>query len=132
MRTNSRAPAYNSAMTSLVETLLALEMKLTEPEIRGSGALAEIIADDFMEFGGSGHIYNKQYAIAVMRNHAPRVFSFEGFEVRELAADVALATYRVQSQSTEGTGGRVSLRSSIWVNRGGRWQVTFHQATMIN
>jgi hypothetical protein len=118
-------------MTSLAERLLALEKKLMDPEVRRGDATAELISEDFIEFGGSGQIYNKRDAIAMMRHHAPRIFALENFEVRELAPNVVLATYKVQSQSADGSAGRISMRSSIWVNTGGQWQVTFHQATMV-
>jgi hypothetical protein len=68
----------------------------------------------------------------MMRRHAPRIFAFEEFNVRELAPSVVLVTYQVQSQATEEGPGRLSVRSSIWVQREGKWQVTFHQATMLN
>jgi len=102
-----------------------------DAEVRRTGLAAELISDDFAEFGGNGRIFNKSDALAMMRHHAPRVFALEEFNVRELTAGVALVTYRVQSQAVEGGPGRVSVRSSIWVKREGKWQVTFHQATMV-
>jgi hypothetical protein len=53
----------------------------------------------------------------------------EEFNVRELSPDIALVTYRVRSQGSGGAPGRLSARSSIWVQRDGKWRVTFHQAT---
>jgi hypothetical protein len=111
-------------MESLTKILLQLETSLMDPE-------AETIADDFAEFGGNGRIFNKNDALAMMRHHAPRVFALEEFNVRELTPGVALVTYRLQSQSIDGGPGRMSVRSSIWVQREGKWQVTFHQATMV-
>jgi hypothetical protein len=55
----------------------------------------------------------------------------EEFNVRELSPNIVLVTYRVRSQGFGGAPGRFSARSSIWVQRNGKWQVTFHQATMI-
>lgn len=118
-------------MASLSQTLLELETRLMDPEVRRNGTAAEMIADDFVEFGGNGRIFNKNDAIAMMRHHAPRVFAMEEFNVRELTNGVALVTYRVQSQAIDGGPGRVSVRSSIWVQSDGKWQVTFHQATMV-
>ncbi len=118
-------------MASPTQTLLDLEKRLMDPEVRRGDAAAELIADDFMEFAGNGRIFNKADALVVMRRHAPRILAMEEFSVRELSPVIALATYRVRSQGNAGSPGRVSVRSSIWVQRNGKWQVTFHQATLV-
>jgi hypothetical protein len=118
-------------MASLTQTLLELEKRLMDPEVRCGEEASELIADDFMEFAGNGRIFNKADALAVMRRHAPRISSMEEFSVRELSPTIALATYRVRSRGNAGSPGRVSVRSSIWVQRNGKWQVTFHQATLV-
>lgn len=102
-----------------------------DPRIRRSSEAADMIADDFMEFGASGQMHNKADALAMMRHHAPRIYAFQDFSVRELGDNVALVTYRVQSQEIDGVHGRTSVRSSIWVLRDGKWRVTFHHATML-
>lgn len=118
-------------MVSLEQLLQDLETKLMDPEVRRSEKAAEFIADDFMEFAGNGRVFNKSDALAMMKRHVVRTMAIEEFNVRELAPNVVLVTYRVRSQGFGGTPGRISVRSSIWVQRGGKWQVTFHQATLI-
>jgi hypothetical protein len=118
-------------MTSLEQLLQELETKLMDPEVRRSERAAEFIADDFMEFAGNGRIFNKADALAMMKRHIVRTMAIEEFNVRELSPDVVLVTYRVRSQGFGGTPGRLSVRSSIWVQHSGKWQVTFHQATLI-
>lgn len=119
-------------METLNSILHALETQLMDPEVRRGSGAAELIADDFTEFGGNGRIYNKGDALAMMRLHSPRVFALEEFSVRELGPQVALVTYRLQSEAANGGPGRMSARSSIWVQRDGKWQVTFHQVTMLS
>src|SRR6267154_1170002 len=115
-------------MLSIEQMLLDLETKLMDPEVRRSEKAAEFIADDFMEFAGNGRgVFNKADALAMMKRHIVRTMAIEEFNVRELAPNVVLVTYRVRSQGFGGAPGRVSVRSSIWVQRGGKWQVTFHQ-----
>ena len=58
-------------MATLTQILLELETRLMDPEVRRNGTAAEMIADDFMEFGGNGRIFNKNDALAMMRHHAP-------------------------------------------------------------
>jgi hypothetical protein len=118
-------------MPSLEQLLLEYETKLMDPEVRRSDKAAEFIADDFTEFGSNGHIFNRADALAMMRRHVVRTLKIEEFHVRELSPDIVLATYRVRSQGFGGASGRLSARSSIWVKRNHRWQVTFHQVTVI-
>jgi hypothetical protein len=118
-------------MPLLEQLLLDYETRLMDPEVRRSEAAAEFIADDFTEFGSNGHTFNKSDALAMMKRHVVRALKIEEFGVRELSPHIALVTYRVRSQAFGGAPGRLSARSSIWVQRNGKWQVTFHQATVI-
>ncbi len=76
-------------MASPTQTLLDLEKRLMDPEVRRGDAAAELIADDFMEFAGNGRIFNKADALVVMRRHAPRILAMEEFSVRELSPVIA-------------------------------------------
>ena len=118
-------------MPSLTQLLLELEAKLMDPDVRRSDKAPEFLDDDFMEFAGNGRIFNKSDALAVMRRHMPRGFAIEEFNVRELSPTIALVTYRVRTQGIAGAPNRLSVRSSIWVQRDGKWKVTFHQATLV-
>ena len=118
-------------MATLEQLLLEYETKLMDPVVRRSDKAAEFIADDFMEFAGNGRVFNKSDALAMMKRHIVRTLAIEEFNVRQLSPNVVLVTYRVRSQGFGGAPGRVSVRSSIWVHRNGKWQVTFHQATLI-
>lgn len=118
-------------MASLERLLLEYETKLMDPAVRRSAKAAEFIAEDFTEFGSNGNVFNKADALAMMKRHIVRTLKIEEFNIRELSPDIALVTYRVRSQGFGGGPGRLSARSSIWVKRNHKWQVTFHQATLI-
>jgi hypothetical protein len=97
-----------------------LETSLHRHEIRASPERASaLIADDFVEFGKSGKVYDKATVLAQMKREqpGPQVL-VEDFAVRALAPEVVLVTYRTSA-----------LRSSIWVRREGKWQLVFHQGT---
>jgi hypothetical protein len=48
-------------MSSLAEELLELEKKLVDPDLRRTPEkLAPLLGNDFIEFGSSGHAYDKQ------------------------------------------------------------------------
>jgi hypothetical protein len=105
------------------------ETSLHKKEVRNSPqAVAELLADEFVEFGSSGRIFDKAAIIAMLKNEVVDLqVTVENFAVRELAPGVGLVTYLSASQA----GGGRSLRSSIWRLLDGRWQMIFHQGTRI-
>lgn len=118
----------------LVDELLKLETDLHKREIRSSTlALSELLADEFVEFGSSGRIFDKSAIIDALAAEADDLqVSVEDFAVRELAPNVALVTYVVAKPlGRQAAMVRTSLRSSIWQMRDDRWQMIFHQGTRI-
>lgn len=112
---------------NLDRQLLTLEERLLRPEVRRSRSeLEELLADEFVEHGASGRIYDREGTIAMLlAEKAAPAATVRDFSVRLLAAEVALATYRlVRSDETV-----LSLRVSVWIRRGDRWQIAFHQGT---
>jgi len=107
-----------------------LEERLLHPEVRSSGdELCRLLADDFVEFGSSGAIYNKQQIIvSLAREQIMERFTAD-FSVRVLADDVVLLTYRSIKRDPATTEEWHSLRSSIWKLNDALWQMIFHQGT---
>jgi len=108
----------------VTEDLRALEERLLDPEVRRSASLVDkLLADDFVEFGSSGRVYDKPTVIEALQqdpgfDSRPTITEFGA---RELSPSVVLVTYR--------TGETGTLRSSIWRSDGERWQMVFHQGT---
>ena len=114
---------------SLEERILALERKLLDPDVRASSQeLDRLIADDFVEFGNSGRIWNKRDVLSALPTESDVHFTISNFAIRELGPGLVLATYRV-IRSTVESEHRASLRSSIWRFENERWQMAFHQGT---
>ncbi|EUJ29506.1 DUF4440 domain-containing protein [Listeria cornellensis] len=110
---------------SLKTALQQLEEQLLKPEIRSSReALQCILAEDFFEFGSSGRVLYKNESIS--EDGIGEVeMALSDFEIRELAENVVLATYRIFNAAQK----QESLRSSIWKFNDARWQLVFHQGT---
>jgi hypothetical protein len=107
-----------------------MEERLLHPEVRSSGdELSRLLADDFIEFGSSGAIYNKQQIISSLAREQPMEWSIADFSVRVLADDVVLLTYRSTGRDPATAEEWHSLRSSIWKLHDARWQMIFHQGT---
>ena len=107
----------------------ALEEQLLSKDVRGSKkALQSILADEFVEIGRSGRVYNKAQVIeALTRGAALFAPSISEFQVMELADGLFMATY--VSKNT--VNWQVSRRSSIWRKSGTKWQLLFHQGTPV-
>jgi hypothetical protein len=119
-------------MSPLAEKLLELEKKLLDPDLRRTPErLGPLLADDFMEFGSSGHAYDKQRVLFLLRRQIPARLVIEEFRVFEVSASAALVTYRACSESSHMTASHYSLRSSLWMLRGDAWQMMFHQGTNV-
>ena len=114
--------------------LRRLEEELLKPEIRHSpDQVRYLLSDDFVEFGSSGGVFNKQQVIEALEQEGPPDptirLSLVDFIARRLASDVILVTYRIIQEGGPGTRRESRLRSSIWKLIEGRWQMVFHQGT---
>ena len=103
--------------------LLGFELALAACDGAGLAVeLADLIADDFVECGASGRTWDASAVRKMLAGAAQARPTVEGFEIEFLADGVVLATYRITAPT-------VSNRSSVWIRRGGAWQVRFHQGT---
>jgi hypothetical protein len=90
-------------------------------------AMADLLAEEFIEFGSSGRIIDRASVIEAASRQATFQFRIDAFAARPLGERVALTTYRLSAWSESETDARGTLRSSIWVHRAGRWPMVFHQ-----
>lgn len=116
----------------LKSTIYDLETSLLRPEVRLSkDKLNVLLADDFMEFGSSGGIYEKNEILERLPKNSqtsPVEFSVSDFEVKKLDENIVLATFKTDKELTDKSH-VISLRSSIWRKAGDSWQMVFHQGT---
>lgn len=120
-----------SSPLSIDQDFFALEQLLLHPDIRRDRTrLTALIAEDFVEFGAAGLAWTREQVIAGLLEEAPVERVIDDFKARHLADSVVLVTYVCQHRYPEG---RVSssLRSSIWRQQAGGWQMVFHQGTRV-
>ena len=117
--------------SELLEHLQSLEAELLKNPTRSSReGLEKLLSVDFVEFGGSGRIFDRDRMIAsLVKWDGSSVHSIFDFTVLRLAEDAALVTYRLESVSTKGDDLPESLRSSLWIREDDGWVVRFHQGT---
>ena len=114
--------------------LRRLEEELLKPEVRHApDRVGDLLSDDFVEFGSSGNVYNKQQVIEALDEEGPADptirLSLVDFIAQGLAPGVILVTYRTIQEGSPGSRRESRLRSSIWKLTEGRWQMVFHQGT---
>ena len=114
--------------TALTAELRQLEDSILDPAMRADPArMRALLAPEFMEFGASGRVFDRDGIIAVLAAEPTRVArQARGFKVRLVAPGAALTTWRVQRDD-----GIETLRSSVWQQQAdGRWLMVFHQGTL--
>jgi hypothetical protein len=110
----------------LAAHLIELELRLQSPSIRKDAqAIAELLSEDFREFGASGRVWDRAAILAELAAETPYQVTSENFECRLLSSELALLTY-VATNPHRGT-----LRASLWRLEGEKWRVFFHQGTVI-
>ncbi|TMW70737.1 GNAT family N-acetyltransferase [Alteribacter natronophilus] len=112
---------------ALKDELEQLELKLQSPEVRtDAGEIERLLHDDFFEFGSSGVAFTKADCLDPA-GIGVRDFRMSDLECRQLSPDTALVTYRVYDATRD----HRTLRSSVWKKADGRWQMYFHQGTIV-
>lgn len=103
------------------------ELALLDPEVRADPIrVGGLLHDDFIEFGSTGRVYNKEVLLAMLEGEPSSSVTIKDFAVRQLSTDTALVTYLSVGQS-----GQEARRSSVWV-RDDEWRMIFHQGTRIS
>ena len=96
--------------------------------------LEALIAEDYFEVGGSGRIYSRDRVIDTVVDRYDREepaveYEVDDFAVRQIAPSMYLATYTLSQP--DGHERRITRRSTIWTNANDRWQVVYHQGTIV-
>jgi GNAT superfamily N-acetyltransferase len=110
----------------------SLELQLLEPTVRASReALDRLLADDFVEFGSSGRIFDKAQILSELPTQPPLDHTLRDFRVAYHGATEILVTYRITLRDPTVRHGRESLRCSLWRRDDSGWRIVFHQGTPI-
>lgn len=112
------------------ELLIKLERRLMDPTFRKDRArVSELLAEDFREFGSSGRVWSRDDILNPSETPQTALI-VEDFSVKTIVPELAQVTYRTLRKEPGGKP-QAALRSSLWIRRGGKWQMLFHQGTKI-
>ena len=116
---------------SLTKLLREQEEALLDADIRGSELqLGKLLAEEFVEFGSSGVRYDRQSIVGALANAAQNEkLSLTDFNLIAWADGLAAVSYICECHDAKDKLVRRSLRSSLWKEINGKWQIAFHQGT---
>ncbi len=110
-----------------VTEISALEQSLWQADSRfDMNYMEQILHSEFFEFGCSGKRYTRAETLAVPRQEIEATLKDMGMVA--LSSTAVLVTYVSEVDADEL---RVCNRSSVWLYRGGHWQLRFHQGTRV-
>lgn len=119
-------PSFGAQEANKVENVIALERELLDPDVRADALrVAELLHPDFTEIGSSGRQSSRAEIIDAMSNEVSSPVTLDVLELNTIAANTVLLVYR--SERSTGT----ALRSSLWQLNDNRWQLRFHQGTLV-
>jgi hypothetical protein len=88
-----------------------------------------LLAPDFCDIGASGRIYARHEVLAVLegrqRNPYAEAWTTRDHQLRKIADRHYLITYTLQQPT------RTSVRTALWRQTEGGWQMVFHQGTVV-
>lgn len=120
-------------VSRLADTPQALEEELLEPRTRHDRArLLELLAEDFEEVGASGRVFGRDQVLALLMQEKPAEadeLSMEDVQVRQLGTDLVQLRYLSRRRSANGD--RCAQRTSLWRRSEGKWQMLYHQGTLV-
>ncbi|MBL8057684.1 MAG: nuclear transport factor 2 family protein [Anaerolineales bacterium] len=105
-----------------------LEASLWRAETRFDPAwMEQVLAEDFLEIGRSGRVYTRAEILGLPRAPLPVRLPLPDLTIRRLAPEVAQVLYTSVVETDAGPA--YGRRSSLWIRRGRRWVLCFHQGT---
>jgi hypothetical protein len=120
----STKPAQATSDPVADENLVWDAIKRKDPD-----AFASFLADDAIEVEESG-VYDKAGSVKGITEFDASKATLSDFKTVNLDSDAALVTYLVKIP-IKGMNPLGERHSTIWVNRGGKWQAIFHQGTSV-
>ena len=118
-------------MNEIVKIIYELESSLLQQEVRISvEKLNVLIADDFIEYGSSGQIYDKKDILERLPMGQALTYALDDFQCIQLSLDIIQTRFKTERINPDNTK-TIALRTSLWRKSNNNWQIFFHQGTPI-
>lgn len=90
--------------------------------------LNDRIHDEFIEFGKSGQVFDKDSIVEYLNNlDTDRDIEILSFKIKNIKEDLIIANYVSYEKEIE----IKALRTSIWKKESSDWKLYFHQGTVV-
>ena len=110
------------------QEILYLENQLLQLAVREhADKLYELLDEELTEFCSSGKVYHYRKGDTFPAPFTNR--EIVDFSVKELAALVILAIYKLVNHNENDINRKYTMRSSIWKFKNDKWKMVFHQRT---
>lgn len=116
---------------ALATRLVEWERRLAARDFASGDRPEQLLAEGCVEFGRTGRVHDRAALLSALAEPSPGPVALADVEVRPMAADVVLVTYRAERRDEATDTIRHTRRSSLWGRRDGRWALAFHQGTPI-
>ncbi|AAO90538.1 DUF4440 domain-containing protein [Coxiella burnetii] len=116
-------------MDSLFKKIFENEKKLLDPK-NYLDEITELLADDFIEIGSSGHVYYRNDVIFQLSNLNIQEIKILNFEAKLVEKNIVLVLYKAEKKISNSNVTQISFRSSLWKRVKGTWKIIFHQGTL--
>ena len=102
------------------------ETLLSEAIRKSKSQLSTLLADDFLEHGASGNLYDKKSVLKSLPETEHQEMTIENFQIITESDETVVCAYQLLIEDK-----LHSNRSSVWVKSGDGWQMRFHQGTLV-
>ena len=120
---------------TLEDQLIASEKRVIWEAVlkKQMDVLRSSLADEYLDVSDVG-VFTKSETLQLIPDLTIRDYSLDKFRVIRVDKDSAIVTYEaVQHWMIKGQEAPSHVRAtSVWVNRGGKWLVVFHQESTIS
>ena len=128
------SPVIAQTKATFDERLIAAEKRVIWEAVakKQIDILQSSLADDYLDVSDVG-IFTKSETLQLIPNLTLRDYSLDKFKVIKLNRNAGVVTYEaIQHWTIKGQEGASHVRAtSVWINRGGKWFVVFHQESTI-
>ena len=131
----TKAGQAKTGKTAIEEKIIAQEKRVVWEAVvkKEIAVLQEFFADEFLDVSDVG-IFTKSETVKLIPDLNVTDYSLDKFKVIIPNKETVIVTYEaIQHWTINGKDAPSHVRaSSIWVNRRGKWLITFHQESALN
>lgn len=113
-----------------LQKIIKLEKQLLAA--KNTSSWEALINEDFSEITPDGVVLDKRQKMRSLETRSQYILDAMQFRAKPIQENTLLLTYLANERKTPISSAKISMHSSIWVQNDGAWQLTYHQASLMN